>query len=171
MRTVSNTATLTMWCTYRTLSRSPSALLAIELACATGHLATTPCIMGAEASISLLANSSLMHNWNIGLNTENIFGERNHTDLSTGLVEEFCFHFYFHLAALTARRTITSPFLAPGTDPRIKSRCCSGNTSTTCKFCTVTRLLPIRPAIRVFFQTRPGVVPAPIEPGARARSL
>src|SRR5579859_5544540 len=65
---------------------------------------------------------------------------------------------------------VSRPPLAPGTEPFISSRLRSGSACTTCNFLAVTRSLPIRPAMRVPFKTRPGVVPEPIEPGARVRS-
>src|SRR5437762_7720473 len=67
-------------------------------------------------------------------------------------------------------RIMTSAPVAPGTDPLIATIECSGSTATTCTRFAVRWSPPMRPAIRVPLNTRPGVVPAPTAPGARQRS-
>src|SRR5439155_3954646 len=67
----------------------------------------------------------------------------------------------------TLERIITRLPAAPGTAPRSSNRCRSGSELTTSRFRTVTRSLPIWPAIRVPLNTRDGVAEAPMEPGER----
>src|SRR5581483_11780729 len=64
-------------------------------------------------------------------------------------------------------RTSTIPFLGPGTEPLTSSRFRSGSTRWTVSPTCVTRLPPIRPAIRTPLKTRDGVADAPTDPGAR----
>src|SRR5688572_18156948 len=63
-----------------------------------------------------------------------------------------------------------SPPLGPGMAPRMAIRFRSASMRTISRFWTVTRSSPMWPAIFMPFMTRPGVVPEPIEPGARQRS-
>src|SRR5690606_17341056 len=67
----------------------------------------------------------------------------------------------------TAERTSTSEPRGPGSAPLISSRSFSGSTACTVRFCAVYRTPPIRPAIRVPLNTRPGVAQPPIAPGER----
>src|SRR5579883_1896481 len=67
-------------------------------------------------------------------------------------------------------RIITRPLVGPGIAPARRSRFRSGSARTTCRFFVVTRRAPMCPAMRIPLKTRPGVVVAPIEPGARSRS-
>src|SRR5262249_11760776 len=120
-------AALTMGCSHRTLAGAAGPFLAIQLACAAGDLAATARVVGAVAGVGLLANDGLVHHRDVRLDAENILGELDGPDLVAGLIEEFCFHQVVssYFAAFTARRTITNPFLAPGTDPRTSSKCLS----------------------------------------------
>lgn len=68
---------------------------------------------------------------------------------------------------LIALRTMTSPPVRPGTAPLISSTPFSASTLCTKRLRTVTRSLPIRPAIRVPLNTRAGVAHPPMEPGRR----
>ena len=60
---------------------------------------------------------------------------------------------------------------APGTAPRTMRRFRSPSTFSTRSLRTVTRRLPMWPGMRLPLTTRPGNVPAPMEPGARSRSF
>ena len=74
---------------------------------------------------------------------------------------------YFFAGSLAI---ISNPSLAPGTNPFTVIVCFSRLMPTRVKLRTVTRSLPMRPAMRLPLNTRPGVVVAPIDPGALSRS-
>src|SRR5206468_3558861 len=67
----------------------------------------------------------------------------------------------------TLERTMTREPVGPGTAPRRSRRFRSASVSTTSRFSTVTRSLPIWPAMRVPLNTRDGVAHAPNAPGDR----
>src|SRR5919106_472886 len=73
----------------------------------------------------------------------------------------------FPFPDFTLVRTITSPPTGPGTAPLRRRRPRSASPSTTSRFNTVTRWLPICPAILVPRNTREGVAQAPMAPGLR----
>src|SRR5581483_5475066 len=77
---------------------------------------------------------------------------------------------YLGHGVLRLLRINSSPFRAPGTAPLSASKLRSGSTCITSRFCTVMRSPPMRPAMRMPLNTRPGVVPLPTEPGAPWRS-
>ena len=64
-------------------------------------------------------------------------------------------------------RMILVERFAPGTAPRTRMRLESARMRTTRRFFTFTRSPPVRPAMRVPLNTRPGVAQPPIEPGLR----
>src|SRR5690606_40415800 len=63
----------------------------------------------------------------------------------------------------------TYELFAHGTDPLTTSTFFSGYTLITRRFCTLTRWLPVCPAIRMPLNTRDGKEAAPSDPGARRR--
>src|SRR5581483_3517768 len=65
-----------------------------------------------------------------------------------GNLRHGAYPFFFRPAALTAFLTKMSALLAPGTAPSTRSRLRSASTSTTFRFCTVTRTSPRWPAMR-----------------------
>ena len=67
----------------------------------------------------------------------------------------------------TASRNSTQPPLAPGTAPLIMIRPRSGSVLTTRKFCVVTWVSPICPAIFLPLNTLPGSWRCPVEPWLR----
>ena len=69
--------------------------------------------------------------------------------------------------ALAALRRMTSVPRGPGTAPLTRIRPFSASTEWTVRFWVVIVSLPIRPAIRMPLNTRPGVAQPPIEPGLR----
>src|SRR5665647_3226472 len=68
---------------------------------------------------------------------------------------------------LAAVRTRTMPPRGPGTAPLISSRPLSASTAWIVRFWVVWRTPPMRPAIFMPLNTRPGVAHAPMEPGLR----
>src|SRR3989304_6038860 len=73
---------------------------------------------------------------------------------------------------MTVRLMARRPFLAPGTAPSIRRTPVAGLLSSTLRLRTVTRALPMWPAILKPFSTRPGVVPqAPRLEELRAEAL
>src|SRR5437870_2056177 len=74
------------------------------------------------------------------------------------------------LAFRPVRRTFTRTPSLPGTAPLIMRMPFAESERTTLRFFTVACPVPMWPAILTPLITRPGSVPAPMEPGARARS-
>src|SRR5437773_7827329 len=113
----------------------------------------------------------LVHDGDVDRRGEEILGESalgedrpSHvTDLDGG--HQRCL--FLVSPVLTLDLTMTSAPVGPGTAPLRSRRLRSRSDSTTSRFSTVTRTLPIWPAIRVPLNTRDGVAQAPIAPGER----
>jgi hypothetical protein len=72
---------------------------------------------------------------------------------------------------LTAGRTTTWPFFAPGTAPRTSSSERASSTRTMSRFCVVTVSSPMWPVIFLPGNTRPGSCAIEIEPGTLCERL
>src|SRR5881409_2708774 len=68
-------------------------------------------------------------------------------------------------------RTVSRPFIGPGTAPRTNNRFRSASTLTTFKPSSVKRRAPMWPGIRFPLMIRDGCVPGAMEPGLRWRVL
>src|SRR5204863_8740331 len=112
-----------------------------------------------------LGHDGLVENRDVGRDVPDPLVQLDRVD---GLAAEVPDRYVHHASARFL--SITRPPRGPGTAPFTATRFFSGSTRTTCRFLTVTRSLPMWPAIRMPLMTRPGVVPEPIEPGARQRS-
>src|SRR5437867_12509492 len=119
----------------------------------------------ATACIGLLGNDGLMQHGGVRGDVPDPsieLGRRN--DLAPQILNR-----HFHQAPICFLIR-TRPPLGPGTVPLTATMFWLGSTRTTRRFFTVTRSRPMWPAILMPLITRPGVVPEPIEPGARQRS-
>src|SRR5581483_1001971 len=119
--------------------------------------------------VRLLGHDGLVQNCAIRLDPKHPLVQLNGADALACRAS----HVRFHHDDPRSRRALvmrTIPPDGPGTAPLRARRLRAGSMASTSKFLTVTRALPIWPAMRVPFRTRPGVVPAPEEPSARQRS-
>ena len=107
-----------------------------------------------------------VHHRHVDLDPEDLLGQLDRAGLLAVGVEDVDLS-HWRLTALTELRTITRPRLGPGTAPRISSWLRSGSALTTSRLRTVTRWLPMWPAIRIPLKMRAGVAQAPTEPGER----
>src|SRR5579863_6093022 len=151
-----------------TLTGATGSLLLIWLFISARYLSTSLGRSIALTAIHQLRGDNLMKNCHIGGDSKHLLAQFELLYGLTGLVINCSRRHFGYL--ITCFFTISNPPLAPGTDPFTRSRFRSGSASITCNFIAVTRAWPICPAMRVPFRTRPGVVPEPMEPGARVRS-
>src|SRR6266545_603390 len=161
-----NTATAPVGRTRRARSSSAGALLPPRLLATAAHLSTRERVRGALPHVRLLRYHGLMQHHTVWLDAEDPVVQRDRADGRARCIP----YRYVHQADPLAFMTVTRPPDAPGTAPFTASSPRSASVARTSRFFTVTRSFPMRPAIRVPFSTRPGVVPAPIDPAARQRS-
>src|SRR6188508_3782865 len=151
----------------RALAGAASALLAVRLgATAADHAARLGrCRAGAPSSE--LCDHCLVDQCLVDLGVEEHLGQVDHAQVLAGLGEKRCCygHCYLPLFFASVLRTTTSAFRAPGSGPLMSSRLRSESVRRIVIFLTVTRSLPMRPAMLVPLKTLPGYVPAPMEPG------
>src|SRR5205823_1056925 len=146
-----------------------SAFLLVEFARAAGHLGAGLGIVRALPLVSKLALDGLVHHCLVGLDRKDRVLQLNLAGRLALDVSDWKFHF-FCLADFFISLSITRLFMPPGTLPRTAMRLRSLSTMTTRRLGCVTRSTPMCPARRKPFIKRPGVVVAPLEPGARLRS-
>src|SRR5699024_5039805 len=158
----------------RALTRAAGALLAERLAAAATDLAPRLGGVGALACGGQLRHHHLVHQRQVGLDTEDLGGELDGTVGLPGRCTDVELEVHGVLRGgharappFTAERTITRPPLRPGMAPLMRRTPASASTLWTLRFMVVTRSLPMRPAIFLPLKTRPGVAAPPIEPGLR----
>src|SRR5436305_3947363 len=145
----------------RSLAGTSRSLLAPRLRAAAGdEPAALRCPRALAASIQLRAHG-LVHEVRLDVGAEDGLVER---DLLLRASEERCLRSCHQRAS---SRISTSPFFGPGTAPLTSRRFRSGSTEWMVSPTWVTRLPPMRPAMRTPLNTREGVADAPIEPGLR----
>src|SRR5690606_9297521 len=150
----------------RTLAGPAGALLPVRLAATTADLAAGLGVVRTLPGGGQLRRDDLVHQRHVGLHVEDLRGQLDGARLlPLGGLDVHGGH--APAPPFTALRTNTRLPLGPGTAPLISSRPSSAFTSCTVRPCVVTRWWPIRPAIRMPLNTRPGVAQPPIEPGAR----
>src|SRR6185312_7537124 len=170
LRTVHNATAGELRRTSRALTGTPGALLAVRLPAAAASLAAGLGRMRALTGCRTLSRHHLVHQRDVGRRVEQLGRQFNAAALLAARrvhVNLDCFRSHQLSPLLMALRTMTSPPFRPGMAPLISNTPCSASTLCTTRFCVVTRSLPIRPAIRVPLNTRPGVAQPPIEPGRR----
>src|SRR5262245_43487550 len=153
----------------RALPGAARALLAPGLAPASGHVAPRLGRMGARAARREARGDHLVHHGHVHGDLEEVGRELalgEHLALHAAHLDRCHQWCRFPVSPVfTLERTMTSDPAGPGTAPRRSSRLRSASVSTTSRFNTVTRSLPIWPAIRVPLNTRDGVAHAPMAPG------
>src|SRR5690606_36106961 len=150
----------------RALAGVAGALLAVRLLATTRHHSAGLGGVRTLPGCRQLRHDDLVQQRNAGLHVEDLGGQ---LDGAVGLAArgtdvERQAH---HAPPFAGLFTRTSPPLGPGRAPLISNRPDSASILCTLRFCVVTRLEPIRPAIRMPLKTRPGVAQPPIEPGLR----
>src|SRR5690606_4634906 len=150
----------------RALAGPAGALLPVGLLAAAADLAAGLGGVRALAARGLLGDDDLVHQRDVRLLVEDRLRELDApAGRALGSLDLDGRHCQF--SPFTAVRTSTSPPLGPGTAPFTRMRPFSASIPCTLRFCTVLRALPIRPAIRMPLNTRPGVAQPPIAPGLR----
>src|SRR5690606_39550362 len=132
-----------------------------------GELTATIGRVGSLTRRSELGCHDLVDERDVGLHVEDRTGQLDRTGLLTRGVDDVESGSGHDQAPFTALRTKTMRPRAPGTAPLTSRRPFSTSTEWTLRFCTVTRPLPMRPAMRCPLKTRLGVAEAAIEPGLR----
>src|SRR5699024_7572040 len=160
--------------TRRALSGAAGPLLAERLATAAPDLAAGLGGVRALARRGLLRDDDLVHQRHVGLDAEDLGGQLHRTVglAGRGTDVELEVHGVLrrgHACAphFTADRTTTRPPLRPGMAPLMRRTPASASTSWTLRFMVVTRSLPMRPAMDLPLNTRPGVAAPPMRPGLR----
>src|SRR5439155_6852722 len=153
----------------RALPGPPGALLPVRLLAAAAYLTTRLGGVRAPPGRRFLRHHDLVHERDVHLDGEDLTGQ---LDIRTGLAGRSCNTDRGHLASppvscLAALRIRTRPPLGPGTAPLISSSPRSASTACTVSRGTVVLALPIRPAIFMPWNTRPGVAHPPMDPGDR----
>ena len=146
-----------------TLARPAQALLLADLDGGARHFAAALGARVAGAAVRHLGDVGLVEHRPVRFDGEDFIRDFNFAKRGPGRVN----HLELHFATFLAERTWTSAPIGPGTDPATKMTFCSSFLVTISRLRTVTRSAPMWPAMRVPLKTRPGVVPEPMEPGAR----
>src|SRR5688572_575959 len=167
----------------RARSGPAGALLAVGLAATAAHVGAGLGGCGALAGRRELRHDDLVDQGDVDLHVEDLAGQGDravgravggdHVDLAGS-------RFGGHVSCVGARsvgahsaapfaavRTRTMPPLGPGMAPLMSSSPRSVSTAWTVRFWVVVRAWPIRPAILMPLNTRPGVDAPPMEPGLR----
>src|SRR5690606_32642081 len=142
------------------------ALLAPRLGTATAYLAAGLGLVRALPGGGELGHHHLVHQGLVRRRVEDV-RRQLHRAGRAAVAPDHVNRGHAATAFRTAERTSTSDPRGPGSAPLISSRSFSGSTACTVRFCTVKRTPPMRPAIRVPLNTRPGVAQPPIAPGER----
>src|SRR5258708_1966781 len=150
-------------------ARAAGALLAPRLLGRVAHLAARLLRARALAAVRLVGDDDLVHQRLVVRASEEGLGSVDRLLRLALLVDDLEFHYLAPFAALVALaftlgRTITAPFLAPGTEPFTMMSERSASTRATSSSCTVRLTSPRWPDMRLPGKTRPGSCAMPMEP-------
>src|SRR5699024_3811813 len=166
LRAMRDAAALELRRADRALPSVTGPLLPVRLFATAGTHAARLRRVRALPARGQLRDNNLVQQRNAGVHVEDLVGK---VDGAVGLTVrgtdiERRAH---HAPPFAGLFTSTRPPLGPGMAPLINSSPESSSTWCTLRFCVVTRLEPIRPAIFMPLNTRPGYAQPPIEPGLR----
>ncbi len=126
-----------------------SPILLVELACGTAHFGAFLAFVCSLALVCKVLLNVEVECVFAGNDCENLVVEGYATAGVLALLVVYCeFHSYFSIKTIEP--------LLPGMEPLIMMMLCSAITLMTWRFCTVTRLLPVWPAIRMPLNTFAG---------------
>src|SRR5699024_53894 len=164
-RSVDDSAAVVLGSADRTLTGVAGYLLTVRPASAGADLRLGRALTGSGK----LCHDDLVDQRHVGGHAEDLGGQINGAGLGTSGVEDVDCLDISHVvqASFTAERTRTTPPLGPGTAPLMSRKLFSLSTAWIVRFWVVCLTAPIRPAMRIPLNTRPGVAAPPIEPGLR----
>src|SRR5699024_8366839 len=162
-------AAVVLGSTDRTLTCVAAFLLTVQITSAAADLGTGLPLVPALTSSGKLSHVNLVDPLSLYCHADDLSGTIHVTGFVYSVIEDVNCLDISHVvqASFTAERTRTTPPLGPGTAPLMSRKLFSLSTAWIVRFWVVCLTAPIRPAMRIPLNTRPGVAAPPIEPGLR----